>query len=43
MKLAALAAALLLLTGCQPTITGTPKPEPQKVHCNLIFPGPSRS
>lgn len=40
MKLAALAAAIVLLTGCTRTIDAQPVKEPQKVDCNLIFPGP---
>ena len=40
MKLAALAAAILVLTGCTRTVDATPVPEPQRIDCNLIFPGP---
>lgn len=40
MKLAAIAAAIILLTGCTRTIEATPRPEPPpKLDCNLIFPG----
>lgn len=42
MKLAALAAAIVVLTGCTRTIEATPQPEPPpKLDCNIIFPGPS--
>lgn len=40
MKLLALAAAVLMLVGCTHTVDATPVPQPQKVDCNLIFPGP---
>lgn len=40
MKLAALAAIVVLLSGCTRTIEATPIPQPQKLDCNLIFPGP---
>jgi len=45
---ALLAAATLLLAGCADRdqvmgrTAGTPVPEPQKVHCDLIFPGTDR-
>jgi hypothetical protein len=40
MKLAALAAIAVLLTGCTRTIEATPVEEPQRIDCDLIFPGP---
>lgn len=40
MKLLALAAAVLMLVGCSRTVDATPVPQPQKLDCNLIFPGP---
>ncbi len=45
MKLAATLAFIIavLLTGCTRTIDATPVKEPQKVDCDLIFPGPSSS
>lgn len=30
----------LVLSGCGPTVDGTPQPEPLKLDCDLIFPGP---
>lgn len=39
MKLIVLAIAAVLVAGCQP-VAGTPQPEPQKLDCDLIFPGP---
>ncbi|WP_313673294.1 hypothetical protein [Mycolicibacterium sp.] len=40
-KLIALAClVVLVLTGCARTIDATPVKEPQKVDCDLIFPGP---
>lgn len=32
--------ATLVLSGCDRAVTGTPVPQPQKVDCDLIFPGP---
>jgi hypothetical protein len=31
---------VLVLTGCKPAVSGTPAPEPRKIDCDLIFPGP---
>lgn len=31
---------VLVLTGCQAAVTGTPVEEPVKLDCDLIFPGP---
>ena len=39
-RLAALACILILVTGCSRTVDATPVPEPLKLDCNLIFPGP---
>ena len=42
MKLAAIAAAVVLLAGCARTVDdATPVKEPQRIDCDLIFPGPS--
>lgn len=30
----------LVVTGCDSVVTGTPIPQPQKVDCDLVFPGP---
>lgn len=40
MKFLTLAAAIVLLTGCTRTIEATAVKEPQRVDCDLIFPGP---
>ena len=37
MKNAAVIALAFMLTGC--TVAGTPVAEPQKLHCDMIFPG----
>jgi hypothetical protein len=29
-----------LVAGCSPSVSGTPQPEPTKLDCDLIFPGP---
>ena len=36
----ALILVTLVLTGCDPVVSGTPVPQPQKLDCDLIFPGP---
>jgi nitrous oxide reductase accessory protein NosL len=38
-KACAVLAIALLLAGCQ-SVAGTPQPEPTKLDCDLIFPGP---
>jgi hypothetical protein len=30
-----------LVSGCSPSVSGTPQPEPTKLDCDLIFPGPN--
>jgi hypothetical protein len=41
MKPLALAAAVLILAGCQTPITPTAIPAPQRIDCDLIFPAPA--
>lgn len=41
MKLAIAAAAVLLLAGCTRTVEATPVKAPERIDCNLIFPGTS--
>jgi hypothetical protein len=43
MKLVALILIAVLVMGCSRTIDATPVKEPQRVDCDLIFPGPSSS
>ena len=43
MKLVTVAVLAVLLAGCTRTIDATPVAEPQKLDCDLIFPGPSAS
>lgn len=40
MKLMALLCAALVVVGCTRTVEASPVKEPQKVDCDLIFPGP---
>jgi len=42
MKPIALAAIALILAACQPPITPTAVPAPQRIDCDLIFPAPSK-
>jgi hypothetical protein len=37
---AILCLVVLVLTGCARTVDATPVPEPQRIDCDLIFPGP---
>ena len=37
---AILCLVVLVLTGCARTVDATPVPAPQKLDCDLIFPGP---
>lgn len=40
-RIVTLVLAVVLVSGCQSAVTGTPQPEPRKIDCDLIFPGPS--
>jgi hypothetical protein len=42
MKLA-LIAVVILLTGCTRMVDAHPVKEPQRIDCDLVFPGPSAS
>ena len=40
MKLLSLVAVILLVVGCSQNVAGQSVPEPQRLDCDLIFPGP---
>ena len=39
-RLVAAVVSALLVVGCAPKVDGVAVPEPRKLDCNLIFPGP---
>lgn len=40
LRIATAVLVTVLLAGCQQAVSGTPTPEPVKLDCDLIFPGP---
>lgn len=40
LRIATIILATVLVAGCDTVVSGTPQPAPQKLDCDLIFPGP---